>query len=86
MGFPVPLSSWLTGELADYVHDVLGSRSALGRDLINNAKVLEGLNREPAFGRKIWGLLCLELWQQQFIDQLPEATAATHTTTEEQSS
>jgi asparagine synthase (glutamine-hydrolysing) len=31
--------------------------------------VLEGLDREPQFGRKVWGLLCLELWQQRFHDQ-----------------
>ena len=85
MGFPVPLSEWLTGELSDFVHDVLGSQAALGRGLVDNAKVLEGLESEPAFGRKIWGLLCLELWQQELIDRPPEPIrAAGLTTTEEQ--
>jgi asparagine synthase (glutamine-hydrolysing) len=84
MGFPVPLSTWMKGELSDFVHDVFGSRRALERELIDNAKVLEGLEDEPTFGRKIWGLLCLELWQQQFIDGRPEPTVAQQSTTEEQ--
>jgi asparagine synthase (glutamine-hydrolysing) len=27
------------------------------------------LPQEKQFGRKIWGLLCLELWQQEFHDR-----------------
>ena len=39
------------------------------RALVDNRKVLAGLESETAFGRKIWGLLCLELWQQRFHDR-----------------
>ena len=49
--------------------DLLSSTTALDRELIDNRKVLEGYGREPKFGRKIWGLLCLELWQQEFHDR-----------------
>lgn len=72
MGFPVPLNQWLKGELRDYVHDILGSSKALGRDLIDNRKVLERIDGESAFGRNIWGMLSLELWQKCFHDNAAE--------------
>lgn len=72
MGFPTPLTEWLKGEAHDFVQDVFSSPRALERDLINNKLVLDGLAREPKFGRKAWGLLCLELWQQEFHDRESE--------------
>src|SRR3989475_4370470 len=70
-GFPVPLHEWLSrpGVVRDFVVDVLSSPAARTRELIDNRRVVEGLHGEPKFGRKIWGLLCLELWQQAFHDQ-----------------
>lgn len=71
MGFPVPLHEWLSqpGIVHEFVRDVFSSRKALGRGLINNAKVLQGLTSESRYGRKIWGLLSIELWQQAFHDR-----------------
>lgn len=69
MGFPVPLNDWLKGEARDFVHDVFSTSRALNRDLIDNRKVLTKLDSESKFGRNIWGLLCLELWQQEFHDR-----------------
>lgn len=69
MGFPVPLSEWFRKEARDFVHDVLSTRKALSRDLIDNRAVLEGLESEPQYGRKLWGLLSLEMWQQEFHDR-----------------
>lgn len=69
MGFPTPLSDWLAGEARDFVRDVFSTRKALSRDLVDNRKVLAGLAKEPRYGRKVWGLLCLELWQQEFHDR-----------------
>ncbi len=69
MGFPVPLSEWLRGEAKDFVWDVLSSKAALNRDVIDNRVVLQGLESEPQFGRKLWGLLSLEVWQQEFHDK-----------------
>ena len=73
MGFPVPLQDWLSrpGPVRDFVHDTLSSDAASGRALIDNRKVLAGLANEPRYGRKIWGLLCLELWQRSFHDREP---------------
>jgi asparagine synthase (glutamine-hydrolysing) len=69
MGFPVPLSEWLRGEARDFATDTLSTAAAKGRDLFDNGSVLAGLSDEARFGRKGWGLLCLELWQQSFHDQ-----------------
>ncbi len=71
MGFPVPFQEWLTspGIVRDFVYDTLSSQAALGRTLVDNRKVLAGLDAEPRYGRKVWGLLCLELWQRAFHDR-----------------
>jgi asparagine synthase (glutamine-hydrolysing) len=84
MGFPVPLTEWIRNEARDFVRDTLSTTRALQRDVIDNRVVLDGLEGEAQFGRKIWGLLSLELWQQQFHDRassfrrlLPQTAAAT---------
>ena len=71
MGFPVPLQEWLTGptDVREFVLDTLSSDAARGRALIDNGKVLAGLATEHRYGRRVWGLLCLELWQQTFHDR-----------------
>jgi asparagine synthase (glutamine-hydrolysing) len=69
MGFPTPLSEWMAGEAHDFVRDTFSSAAAQGRALVDNRKVLDGLDQETRFGRKVWGLLCLELWQQEFHDK-----------------
>ncbi|MCC5664225.1 asparagine synthase (glutamine-hydrolyzing) [Nostoc sp. CHAB 5784] len=68
MGFPVPLIEWINGEASDFIHDTLSSQNAISRDLVNNKLVLKSLNQERKFGRKIWGFLCIELWQQEFFE------------------
>jgi asparagine synthase (glutamine-hydrolysing) len=69
MGFPVPLTEWIQGAAKGFVHDVLGTRAAANRPFIDNKRVIEELGRETQFGRKVWGLLSLELWQQAFHDK-----------------
>jgi asparagine synthase (glutamine-hydrolysing) len=69
MGFPVPLSEWLEDGAREFVSDILSSDAARGRELIDNRKVLEGMHSEERFGRKLWGLLSLELWQRAFHDR-----------------
>lgn len=71
MGFPVPLQEWFTqrGPVREFVRDTLSTGRALERPLIDNRRVLAGIDREPRYGRKVWGLLCLELWQQRFHDR-----------------
>jgi asparagine synthase (glutamine-hydrolysing) len=71
MGFPVPLQEWIgrNGSVRDFVVDTLSSDAARSRELVDNAKVVAKLDQEPRFGRKVWGLLSLELWQQSFHDR-----------------
>ena len=69
MGFPVPLTEWLNDGAREFVTDILSSDAAQGRELIDNRKALEGLQNEERYGRKVWGLLSLELWQRAFHDR-----------------
>jgi|tagenome__1003787_1003787.scaffolds.fasta_scaffold20989342_7 asparagine synthase (glutamine-hydrolysing) len=71
MGFPVPLQEWIGrgGSVREFVVDTLSSEAARGRQVVDNEKVVEKLDQEPRFGRKVWGLLSLELWQQAFHDK-----------------
>jgi asparagine synthase (glutamine-hydrolysing) len=69
MGFPVPLSEWLQrSPVRDFVGDtILGSR-ARQRGLFDVTRLESLLSGESRFGRNVWGVLCLELWMQQFLD------------------
>jgi asparagine synthase (glutamine-hydrolysing) len=69
MGFPTPINEWMTGEARDFIREILSSPAAQSRTLVNNQKVLENMDKEPKYGRKLWGFLCLELWQQEFHDK-----------------
>jgi asparagine synthase (glutamine-hydrolysing) len=69
MGFPVPLREWFTGELYPLVQDMFHSSGARQRDYVNADAVLANIQHAGQFSRKIWGLLSLELWQQQFHDR-----------------
>jgi asparagine synthase (glutamine-hydrolysing) len=75
MGFPVPLSEWLRDGAREFVTDILSSEAARSRSLVDNQRVLDGLVGEEPFGRKVWGLLQLELWQRAFHDRERELKA-----------
>jgi asparagine synthase (glutamine-hydrolysing) len=68
MGFPVPLHLWARGRARDFFADVLLSPTARQRGIFDTHEVETLLTQEAAFGRRLWGLLNLELWYQQFID------------------
>lgn len=70
MGFPVPLTAWLQGGLREYVLDTFAASSARRSYLDPRFSAEELLAREPAFGRTLWGLLSLELWQQSYHDRV----------------
>lgn len=69
MGFPVPLNEWLNNGLRSFAYDVFDTQNSRQRPYFNSEEILSGLSSEPKFGRKIWGLLSLELWHKQFIDE-----------------
>jgi len=73
MGFPVPLSDWLQGELYEFVQDIFHSNNAKHREYLSpEFDIQELIEREGKFTRKVWGLLSLELWQQEFHDKAHE--------------
>lgn len=69
MGFPVPLNEWMNNELKDFLFDTFSSESAKDREFMKPEIILKNLSEESKFGRKIWGLLSLELWMKQFHDK-----------------
>ena len=68
MGFPVPLHLWARGRARDFFHDVLLSPQCRQRGLFDPAATERLLASETAFGRRLWGMLNLELWFRTFID------------------
>ena len=69
MGFPVPLHIWFRNKAGDFIRDVLLSSACKNRGIFNTGAIEALIDKEDAFGRKLWGLLCLELWFQTFIDK-----------------
>jgi asparagine synthase (glutamine-hydrolysing) len=70
MGFPVPLNQWMRDELKDFIYDTLSSQKAKQRDYMNPKFDISRLtNSEGVYNRKLWGLLSLELWQEEFHDK-----------------
>jgi asparagine synthase (glutamine-hydrolysing) len=69
MGFPVPLQDWYRKEpVREFVREtLLGSRSR-NHGFVDTKQVETLLDNERLYGRGIWGLLCLELWAQAFLD------------------
>ena len=69
-GMRVPVQQWLDGPLRDLTHDVLDSRAARDRGLLNPATVRAWLRKDgallPRHGGKLWLVLTLEMWLQSF--------------------
>lgn len=72
MGFPVPLQEWFTGDLEYFAKDILNNIKIADRPYINADVVLRHFSESGQFSRKIWALLSLELWQQEFHDKAHE--------------
>jgi len=71
MGFPVPLNLWIKrgGKARDFIGDTFSSNAARSRPYVAKKFSLdEILDTQSIYGRNLWALLSLELWQQQFID------------------
>ena len=72
MGFGVPLGSWFRGALKDYVKQILlteqfARRGIVRREYVENL-IAEHLASRQDHGWKLWVLIMLELWFQEFID------------------
>lgn len=68
MGFPVPLHLWARNKVKDFFKDILLSPTCVNRNIFNPTQVEKLIEQEDAFGRRLWGLVNLELWYKQFID------------------
>ena len=74
-GFGAPIRSWLVGGLRPMVDDLLSEERVRERGLFEPGAVRRLVDdfthsREDN-ALRIWALLTLELWQQQFIDRRP---------------
>lgn len=70
-GFPVPLQSWISGELKDYSREILLDRKTQARGYFRKGaveKLLHEAEKEHKFGKEVFSLLVLELWCREFID------------------
>jgi asparagine synthase (glutamine-hydrolysing) len=72
-GFGAPLRSWLVGELAPVVEDLLSERTLKSRGLVDPA-VVARLRAQNAAGTadnslRLYALLTLELWCRTFLDR-----------------
>ncbi|MFH1776950.1 MAG: asparagine synthase (glutamine-hydrolyzing) [Candidatus Omnitrophota bacterium] len=70
-GFGVPIGKWFRGNLKKYLLEVMNS-SLLVKDNFLNQKFIDAiinkhLDGENDYGYKLWLLLNLELWYNQFI-------------------
>ena len=79
-GFGVPIGAWFRGGLKGYVAEMLLSPRARERG-ITRADTVERMVRDHGEGRadhthRLWALLMLELWQQEFVDSPRAAVAA----------
>ncbi len=68
MGFPVPLHIWAKKDAKDFIGDILLSQKSRERGIFKADELERIITEERPFGRQLWGILCLELWFQNFID------------------
>jgi asparagine synthase (glutamine-hydrolysing) len=68
MGFPVPLHIWSKTNSSKFFKDILLSKDARERGIFNTRMIENLIQNEQAFGRSLWGVLSIELWFKQFID------------------
>lgn len=69
MGFPTPINIWAKKEAKEFIQDIFNSSATKTRPFFNYPLLKDSLNNDSEYGRKLWGLLSLELWSQQFLDQ-----------------
>jgi len=72
LGFPVPLSTWFSGELKDFFFDTIASMESRNRPGLNPDAIRKNFESTGKFSRKTWALMSLELWHQQFHDRAAE--------------
>ncbi len=78
-GFGIPLARWLGSDFGRLAREVLLDGRARGRGLFDGAGVERLLQRsDPGSeqqARRLWALLCFELWAQTYLDRPFGATS-----------
>lgn len=79
-GFGVPLASWLGADFGRLAHEVLldpraQARGWLDRGAVSALLVGNGLRADDR-ARRVWALVCLELWAQTYLDGTPMSSGA----------
>ena len=67
IGFPVPLTNWLSGPLRDYASDRLLDTKAKTKPIFNQItikSIIENAEKDPKAGLKIWMLTNVEEWMR----------------------
>ncbi|NOT34458.1 MAG: asparagine synthase (glutamine-hydrolyzing) [Candidatus Eisenbacteria bacterium] len=75
-GFGVPLGHWLKGDLGDLARELLLDSRSSRRGWFEAREVerlLRGPGEDERRDRKVWALLCLELWAQCYVDRPRES-------------
>ena len=71
-GFPIPMAAWLRGSGREFARDLLSSATVVRRGLFEplyvERLIAEHENRTSDNSSLLWGLICLELWHQLFLD------------------
>ncbi|MFQ5657300.1 MAG: asparagine synthase (glutamine-hydrolyzing), partial [Candidatus Methylomirabilales bacterium] len=72
-GFMIPLGRWLRTDLRDMMSNLLSSERVQARGLFNPT-VVEELKQEHLSGTRshsdrLWTLMIIELWMQQYLDE-----------------
>jgi asparagine synthase (glutamine-hydrolysing) len=72
MGFGVPISHWLRGELKGLLTDTILSGKAQSRGYFNGQMVRhlvdQHIEARRDYAPQLWTLMMLELWHREFID------------------
>ena len=81
MGFSIPLSAWLRGELRSTGEELMLSDRALARGYFKPDQVrllwTRHQQRQQEHPHQIWALMILELWHRLFVDQAYSAVPPT---------
>jgi len=79
-GFRVPIANWLRGSMRDMAHDRLLAANSFVTEVFERSVVQELLDAHESGSRnediRIWTLLCLEVWYEQFRGHLAGASSS----------
>jgi asparagine synthase (glutamine-hydrolysing) len=72
MGFGIPIDAWFRGELKNFAYETILSEKAISRGLFKKealkAILDEHANTKINHAYRIWALITLELWFQEYFD------------------